>query len=159
MSFPVPVLNPRFLSPAEEKGLRAGLDGWIRDYPESLSLKRLFLRCHPHELIVALGTGMRRSNQYAIKWSDHVDFPGRNIYLPPSMTKTGKAQNIPMIDDVHEALVELKSIQRELATLRPKCASNGKPERMRSNGRVFNITENREWWKMALTEAKSADFR
>jgi len=157
--FPVELPNPRWLQPDEEEKLRSVLDGWIRNCPENQPVKRLFLRCHPHELTVALGTGMRKSNQYAIKWSEHVDLPKRNIYLPPSLTKTGKAQNIPIIDDVYEALVELREIQREIAALRPKESTSGESERMRPNGRVFIITENREWWKMALSEAGIEDLR
>jgi len=60
------------------------------------------------------------------------------------LTKTGKAQNIPIINDVYEALVELREIQREIAKLRGDSAPG---QRMVDDGRVFMITENREWWK------------
>jgi integrase len=74
------------------------------------------------------------------------------------MTKTGKAQTIPMIDDVYDALVELQGIQRELAELYAESGS-APEQRLVADGRVFQITENREWWAAALAEAKIKKFR
>jgi integrase len=160
MQFKVQLPNPRWLQPDEEKTLRSVLDGWIEDCPEHHRLTRLFLRCHPIELTVALGTGMRKGNQYAIRWDEHVDFPGRAFHLPPTMTKTGKPQTIPMIDDVFEALQELRKIQREIAEIQAEGKSSEKAaQRMVADGRVFNISENREWWAAALAEAKIEKFR
>jgi integrase len=76
------------------------------------------------------------------------------------MTKTGKPQTIPMIDDVFEALQELKNIQREIAEIQSEGKSSERPaQRMVADGRVFNISENREWWAAALAEAKIEKFR
>jgi len=160
MQFKVHLPNPRWLQPDEEKALRTVLNGWIEACPPHHRIKRLFLRCHPIELTVALGTGMRKGNQYAIRWDEHVDFPLRAFHLPPSMTKTGKAQTIPMIDDVFDALKELRDIQREIAEIQSEGKSSDKPvHRMVADGRVFNIAENREWWAAALEEAKIEKFR
>jgi len=160
MQFKVQLPNPRWLQPDEEKRLRSVLDSWIEACPEHHRLKHLFLRCHPIELTVALGTGMRKGNQYAIRWNDHVDFSGRRFHLPPTMTKTGKPLNIPMIDDVFEALQELRTIQQEIAEIQSDGKSSDRPtQRMVSDGRVFNITENREWWAAALSQAKIENFR
>ena len=160
MQFKVQLPNPRWLQPDEEEALRTVLNGWIAACPEHHRIKRLFLRCHPIELTVALGTGMRKGNQYAIRWDEHVDFPLRAFHLPPSMTKTGKAHTIPMIDDVFDALKELRDIQRDIAAIQSEGKSSDKPaQRMVADGRVFNIAENREWWGAALEEARIEKFR
>jgi site-specific recombinase XerD len=76
------------------------------------------------------------------------------------MTKTGKPQTIPMIDDVFEALIELKNIQREIAEIQAESKYSEKAaQRMVADGRVFNISENREWWTAAMEEAKIEKFR
>jgi integrase len=147
--------NPRWLQADEEDRLRAVLDGWIESCPPHHRVKRLHLMCHPIELTIAIGTGMRKGNQYGMRWDEHIDFPNRSIHLTPDMTKTGKAQTIPMIDDVYEALMQLREIQTELAELR----GEGKQQRMVADGRVFQIAENREWWNAALKEAKIQNFR
>jgi integrase len=158
--FRVYLPNPRWLQSDEERKLRAVLDGWVTACPEHHRVRRLFLRCHAIELTVALGTGMRKGNQYAMRWHEHVDLHNRAFHLPPTMTKTGKAQTIPMIDDVYEALQELRSIQREIAEIQADGKSSEKPpQRMVADGRVFNISENREWWAAALEEAKIEKFR
>jgi integrase len=156
--FPVELLNPRWLQPEEETRLREVLDRWISDCPEHHALTKLYLRCHPHELTVALGTGMRKGNQYSLRW-EYVDFDNRAINLPK--TKNGAPLTIPMIDDVHNALTELRSIQVEVEALQAESERHpGKaPQRMVAGGRVFNISENREWWNAALEEAKVFDFR
>jgi len=103
---------------------------------------------------------MRKGNQYTIRWDEHVDLPLRAFQLPPSMTKTGKAQTIPMIDDVFDALKESREIQREIAEIQSEGKTSDKPaQRMVADGRVFNIAENREWWSSALEEAKIEKFR
>ena len=102
---------------------------------------------------------MRKANQYAIRWDEHVDFPGRNFRLPPSMTKTGKALDIPMIDDVYDALMELMDIHREIAEILAEENSDKERQRMVADGRVFITKENREWWTAARKEAKIKNLR
>jgi integrase len=115
-------------------------------------------RCHHHELTIALQTGMRKGNQYGLRW-DEVDFDHKRINL--ATTKTGKPQSIRMNSDVFAALQELKVIQAEIESLQDAARKkDGKAQvRMVADGRVFNISENREWWDKALTEAKIKDFR
>ena len=152
--------NPRWLQPDEEKRIRAVLQDWVEACPAHHRLKRLHLSCHPMELTVALGTGMRKGNQYAIRWDSHIDFRNRAIHLTPNMTKTGKAQTIPMIDDVFDALQELQRIQAEIAEIQTQAGASDKvPQRMVADGRVFAISENREWWSAALEQAKVQGFR
>ncbi|WP_213805778.1 tyrosine-type recombinase/integrase [Granulicella sp. dw_53] len=146
--------HPRQLRPEEEEAIRKVLDKWIAECPEHHRLRKLFLRCHPHELTLALGTGLRKSNQYNLKWSEHIDFDNRELHIPPAMNKTGKPQTIPMIDDVYEALQELRTIQEEITRLQ-----DGERQRMSSDGRVFNIAVNREWWTDARNEAGIKQFR
>jgi integrase len=150
--------DPRWMRPEEETRLRAVLDKWIEDCPANHRIIRLHLRSHPIELTVAVGTGLRKGNQYAIRWDDHVDFKKRMFHLPPSMTKTGKALNIPMIDDVYDALKEMQGIQRELTEMQAEDGDKDR-QRMVADGRVFNITENREWWKAAKKAARVKGLR
>lgn len=156
--FPVRLPKPRWLQPSEETSIRAVLQRWIDSCPNHHRLTRLFLQCHPHELTVALGTGMRKGNQYALRWVD-VDFINRAINLPTS--KNGKPLTLPIINDVFDALHSLKSIQAEICAVQTesKQKTGRVPKKMVAAGRVFNITENREWWAAALKEAKIADLR
>lgn len=149
---------PRWLREDEEVRLRAVLQRWIDECPAHRYKKGLELRCHPHELTIALQTGMRKGNQYGLRW-DEVDFDHRRINL--TTTKTGKPQSIPMNSNVYVALQDLKVIQAEIESLQDAARKkDGKPQvRMVADGRVFNISENREWWKMALVEAKIKNFR
>ncbi len=156
--FKVELPDPRWLRPEEETRLRAVLSRWIEECPAHYHIHRLYLRSHPIELTVALGTGLRKGNQYALRWDEHVDFKKREFHLPPSMTKTKKALNIPMIDDVYAALREMQDIQRELAELQPE-GDDADRQRMVADGRVFNISENREWWKAAKKAARVKNLR
>jgi integrase len=153
--FRVELPHPRWLHVEEEAAIRAVLGKWIKDCPSEHKLTRLYLECHPHELTFALDTGLRKGNQYALRWDQHVDMMAKQIRLPPGMTKTGKALNIPMTKKVHATLIDLKRIRNEVAEL--KDSQGGK--RMVDDGRVFLMRENREWWSQALKEAKVKDMR
>ena len=56
------------------------------------------------ELDIALGTGMRKGEQYGLRWSD-VDLVRQVITFQD--TKNGTSRTVPMIDDVWEAFLEL----------------------------------------------------
>ena len=156
--FKVELPHPRWMQPDEEDRLRAVLGKWIEECPANHKLNKLYLRSHPIELTIALGTGLRKGNQYALRWDRHVDFSNREFHLPPSMTKTGKALKIPMVAAVHEALREMREIQREIEEIQSEEAGRIL-QRMLADGRVFHISENREWWKEALKEAKIKNLR
>jgi hypothetical protein len=66
-----------------------------------------------------------------------------------------------MIDDVYNALIELRQIQDEIASTRAERARDKKVQRtrMQSDGRVFDIAEPREWWAKAVKEAKIPHIR
>jgi integrase len=150
--------DPRWLEPDEEDKLRALLDKWIEECPPEYRLKKLYLRCHPIELTVAIGTGLRKGNQYALRWDEHINFKTMKINLPPSMVKTGKALNLPMTEEVYAALLEMQDIQRQIEELQAE-DSDKERTRMVAGGRVFNTSENREWWSAALEEAKIDNLR
>jgi len=152
--FTVTLPPPRFLKIDEEQQLRTVLKRWIDDCPDHHELTKLYLRCHPLELTIAMKTGMRKGNQYRLRWT-WCDFASHLIHLP--RTKNGEGHTIPMIDDVYAALIELRQIQEAIQKLKSK--GRGKQVRMVSDGRVFNISENRGWWERALAEAKIEDFR
>jgi integrase len=153
--FTVTLPKPRYLTLEEERRLRAVLQRWIDECPDHHRLTKLLLQTHPCELTVAIGTGMRKGNQYQLRWED-CDFGRKEIHLP--RTKNGTSHTVPMIDDVYKTLRELQKIQKQI--LRIQAEGSEQTERMRlvANGRVFNISENRTWWKNALREAKIRDF-
>ncbi|MDE1156351.1 MAG: tyrosine-type recombinase/integrase [Acidobacteriaceae bacterium] len=95
----------RFLTPAEEKRIRAVLQHPIDACgPNNEQRKRRLLH-RVYELDIALGTGMRRGEQYGLRWRD-IDFERRVIILVD--TKNGDNRTVPMIDDVIFAFRELK---------------------------------------------------
>ena len=153
--FTVTLPKPRYLTLDEERRLRAVLKRWADECPDHHRLTKLLLRTHPLELTVAIGTGMRKSNQYQLRWED-CDFARRELHLP--RTKNGTSHIVPMIDDVYKALGELQKIQRQLHRIQAESGEPTERVRMVANGRVFNISENRTWWKNALHEAKIRNF-
>lgn len=82
----------RFLDPKEETKLRASI--------QSFSPRRL------PEFELALNTGMRRGEQFDVKWSS-VDLVRRVLTVEKS--KSGKKRHIPLNDPAVEALRALKS--------------------------------------------------
>ena len=139
---------PRWMSEEEEDKLRRVIDKWIRLTPSEHKVTRLLFREHLNEITVGSQTGMRKGNQYALRWED-VDFKLRLITLPD--TKSGTPHTVPMTDDVHKALLDQRTIQAELQELR---GDEYESSRMQLDGRVFVISENREWFDRAKKEAK-----
>jgi len=153
--FRVELPHPRWISRVEEKAIRGVLARWIKECPKEYRLKRLYLECHPHELTLALGTGLRKANQYSLCWDEHVDMETRYFHLPPSMMKTRKAMDLPITDDVYAALEDLQRIRNEVSELK----DGANDARMVDDGRVFLMRENREWWSKALKQAKVKHMR
>ncbi|HEX8137574.1 MAG TPA: site-specific integrase [Pyrinomonadaceae bacterium] len=56
-------------------------------------------------VIVAIGTGMRRGDQFNLRW-EQVDFQRNVIHVPNS--KTGKDYDVPMNEDVRSVLLQLR---------------------------------------------------
>lgn len=153
--FPTPLGIPRWLSEAEEDKIRAVLRKWVDETPEHHALSRLWLEEHQNELTVAIGTGIRKGNQYALD-DDMLDFGNRLILLPT--TKPGRPHIIPMTDDVHSALLDQRRIQEAIAKIERRVEITDKSRR-HAGKRVFSITENREWWKKVVKEAKLKPIR
>lgn len=156
--FKVQLPDPRWLKPEEETTLRAVLQKWIDQCPADHKLTKLYLRCHPIELTLALSTGLRKANQYQLRWDKHVDMDNKRFTLPPSMMKNGKPLNLPMNLEAHTSLLELKAIQQDIEALQAEDADRDR-KRMVADGRIFNTSENREWWTAALKEAKIRNLR
>jgi integrase len=140
----------RYLKPEEEKRLRAVLQGAVEVCgPQNQQRKKRLLH-RIYELDIALGTGMRKGEQYGLRWSD-VDFARRVITLRD--TKNGASRTVPMIDDVLHAFDELKTLHLERKD-RAVSQPNSAPEDV-----VFGIGDNKKWWAAALRKAKIDEFR
>ena len=140
----------RFLMPEEEKRLRAVLQVAIASCgaQNERRMKRLLHRIY--ELDIALGTGMRKGEQYGLRWSD-VDLTRRVITLRD--TKNGTCRSVPMIEDVVKAFKGLKAL-----SLARKDRAVGQPNNAPDDV-VFGIGDNKKWWEAALEEAKIRSFR
>lgn len=141
----------RFLSAEEEKRLRKVLLRWIESHdpighPElrKQAIHRLL------EFEVSLKSGMRRSEQYNLRWGD-IDFDRRIMRL--RQTKNGRPRNAFIIDDVATSLKQLRELDLER---RDKSASqpNKSPK-----DTVFAKADNKKWWLAALDEAKITNYR
>lgn len=119
----------RFLSEEEEMRLRAAIR---EECPE-----------HMPDLDIALNTGMRKSEQYGLIWTD-VDLEARRVRL--GRTKNGSVRYVPLNTIALEAF-------RKLA------------RRSKTRGRVFEpqdgyhpVLEHRAWWESVLTRSGILDF-
>jgi integrase len=139
----------RFLSPAEESRLRAVLLKDVDDAAERPQYQK-HMRHRIYELDVALGTGLRKGEQYGLTWKD-VDFANKSIIARD--TKNGSTRIVPMIDDVLAAMKALKAVP-----LPRKQRSIDKPNDSPSDS-VFSVADNKRWWGSALRRAKIKDFR
>ncbi len=132
----------RFLLPDEENRLRAVLQAKVNACsPQQPKLRQQALH-RIYELDVALGTGMRKGEQYGLQWKD-VDFDREVITLHD--TKNGTAREVHMIADVVAAMKALRGMSDDLHTSQPGC--------------VFRNGENKKWWLAMLKEAKIENLR
>lgn len=137
----------RYLKPEEETRLRDVLAGHIETKAHLAQYQEPLVRHRLCELDIALGTGMRKGEQYGLRWRD-VDFKAGVITLRD--TKNGQSRLVYMIDDVVTAL---RTVEK-LALNRREGRKNPAPEDM-----VFSIGDNKKWWAAALKEAEIEDFR
>jgi len=140
----------RYLQPEEETRLRAVLQGEIDACGLQNERRRKRLLHRIYELDVALGTGMRKGEQYGLRWTD-IDFTRRVITLRD--TKNGSSRTVPMIDDVVYAFRELRKL-----SLGRKNRSADRPNDAPGDI-VFGIGDNKKWWAAALREAKIKNLR
>jgi integrase len=97
------------------------------------------------EFDVSIRSGMRRSEQYNLRWPD-VDFERRIMRL--RMTKNGKPRNAFIIEDVRKALLTLKDMD-----------VHRRPGKDKGDDLVFAKTENKKWWAAALADAGIESYR
>lgn len=141
----------RFLTAEEEKRLRKVL---LRHINAHDPVKHPELRKQAiHRLLefeVSLKSGMRRSEQYNLRWGD-IDFDRRIMRL--RKTKNGKPRNAFIIDDVATALKQLQELDLER-----RDRSSSQPNKSPSDV-VFAKADNKKWWQAALDEAKIKNYR
>jgi site-specific recombinase XerD len=141
----------RFLSADEEKRLREVLQRKIDSHDP---IKQPELRKQAiHRLLefeVSLKSGMRRSEQYNLRWGD-VDFDRHIMRL--RKTKSGKPRNAYMIDDVALALKRLRDLDLER-----RDRSGDRPNKSPKDV-VFAKADNKKWWQATLDEAKIQNYR
>ena len=141
----------RFLSAEEEKRLREVLQRGIDSHDP---IKQPELRKQAiHRLLefeVSLKSGMRRSEQYNLRWGD-VDFDRRIMRL--QKTKNGRPRNAFIIEDVEAALKQLRELDLERRD-RSGTQPNRSPEDV-----VFAKADNKKWWQAALDAAKIKNYR
>lgn len=149
---PEPVSNGviRYLTPVEEKRLRAVLQ---KDFdacgPRNPQRKKR-MQHRIYEFEIALKTGMRKSEQYGLTWDD-VDFRHGEILL--RNTKNGDSRTVHMIPNVVTAMKALKAMKLER-----KDRATDMPNQSPDNS-VFGIGDNKNWWLSALRRAKIKDLR
>lgn len=135
----------RWLDPEEEVALRKVLLEDVESTPEDQPVLKQQRQHRIYELDIALGTGVRRGEQYRITWSA-VNFNRKEIVIPK--TKFGPARTVHMIPAVERALRGLKKLK-----LTPREWKKGRPSKV-PLGCVFAIHENRTWFVSAVTRAK-----
>ena len=118
----------RWLLPVEEKRLRQAIEEKGAE--------------HIPEFEIALHTGMRRSEQYSLMWSD-IDFINRIITV--RHTKNGEMRHIRLNQTALAAFEQLFA------------RSNGEGF-VFTNGRFEHLLNSRHWFEPAVEKAKIADF-
>jgi integrase len=108
----------RWLDPEEETALRKVLMNDVESTPEDQPILRQQRRHRLYELDIALGTGVRRSEQYRITWPA-VNFNRKEIVIPK--TKFGPARTVHMIPAVERALKGLKKLNLTPGSGRRAC--------------------------------------
>jgi integrase len=137
----------RWLKPEEEKRLRETLMGWIETKSHLGLYQEPWIQHRFCELDIALGTGMRKGEQYGLKWGD-IDFNERMITLRD--TKNGESRIVHMIDDVVAAFRRVQ----DLGLNRREGRTHPTPE-----DSVFAIGDNKKWWAQAMKDANIENFR
>lgn len=146
----------RYLTPAEEKRLRASLsarDAKVRDSRASANEWRKtrgvailpafggkdYADHLTPAVLLSLNTGLRRGELTALEWSD-VNLPGKLLTVRASNAKSGKTRHIPLNA---EALAVLKQWNKQTG----------------GEGRVFPIKDAKTAWLGLLADARIVNFR
>jgi len=78
--------------------------------------------CLPLFLVIALNTGMRKSEILSLEW-EHVDFKDKQIKVTRERSKSGKARLVPMNSNVEEELMKL-DMKHEYIFFNPQTGSH-----------------------------------
>ncbi len=141
----------RWLKPDEEKAVRAAIQKRIDTAGEEGHLDGAkHQRHHLCEFVVSIQTGMRAGEQYGLEWPD-VDLKLRQIHVKES--KNGMERYIPMLPEVVEAFMTLKSMGLER-----KDRAEGQPNAS-SKDVCFALADPKKWWAAVLKEAKVKHYR
>lgn len=132
--------TPLWLKPHEEERLYAVLNRWIAECPDGHAVEKLELRSHPVEVDIAIGTDLRKGNQYEFEES-WCSLAHGMIHVPES--KNGEAISVPMVARTRKALLGLLDIKQEMEQLRARRMRVVQGQRMIADDRVFLIRENR----------------
>ena len=141
----------RFLTEDEEKRLRKVLQRAIDSHDPTRQPELRKQAIHRVlEFEVSLKSGMRRAEQYSLRWGD-VDFDRRIMRL--RKTKNGRPRNAFIIEDVAAALKQVRDLDLERRD-RSRERPNPSPKDV-----VFAKADNKKWWQAALDEAKIKNYR
>lgn len=124
-----------------QKHEESGVIRWLTEVEEK-ALRKVILEHHAvhlPELVIALGTGMRLSEQFKLTWN-LVDLVRKEVRLPKTKNYSGRA--IPMNADVEAAFTELKF----------------RAGAVKKSDLVF-AEYPRRWWEEALTKSGVMNFR
>ena len=113
----------RYLLEDEEKALRETI---LKMFPE-----------HLPELVIAIGTGIRKSEQYRLQWPQ-VSFQRKVLHL--TKTKNHEARDVPMNSDVLAAFETLRG------------------DRKKPTGLVFPIKDSKGWFRRRAPRQASPTF-
>jgi integrase len=140
----------RSLTPAEEDRVRKILQADAVACGPQMPTLRQRAQHHIYELDVALGTGMRRGEQYKLRWQD-VDFDEKKIVVRDP--KNSRDRVVYMNEDVYKAFVALKALP-----LHRKRRAADKPNNSAPDS-VFSLADPKKWFASALHRAKIKNFR
>jgi integrase len=140
----------RYLLPSEEVRLRAVLQEDVDACgPRNAQLKKHMLH-RIYELDIALGTGMRKGEQYNLTWPD-INFEITELVARD--TKNGTDRKVLMIDNVVKAFRAIQAL-----SLTRKARSKDSPNQSPTDV-VFSISDNKKWWESACRRAKIKNMR
>jgi integrase len=140
----------RALSPAEEVRLRKVLQRDVDACGPQMPTLRQRAQHHIYELDVSLGTGMRRSEQYKLRWQD-VDLDEKKIIV--RNPKSGTDRVVYMNGDVLKAFKALKTCPLHRRRRRADEPNKAAPDV------VFALGDPKKWFASALHRAKITNYR
>lgn len=141
----------RWLRPDEEQRIRDVIQKRIDQYTEQgMMLMADHWRHHLCEFVVSLQTGMRRGEQYGLRWPE-INVKTRQIHV--SESKNGTERYIPMLPEVVNAFRILKSLT---ITRKPRSESQPNPS---PEDCCFALADPKKWWAAVLREAKVRNYR